>query len=62
MWNSIIVTTVRRIAINDLILVFFLKFGHSAVITIYRGIFTENPNTLTERKTIWPKKKYLILQ
>jgi hypothetical protein len=35
---------------------------HSAVITIYRGILPENPNTLTERKTIWPKKKYIILQ
>ena len=63
MWNSIIVTTVRWIAINDLLLYFFFfRFWHSAVITIYRGIFPENPNTLTERKTIWPKKKYLILQ
>jgi hypothetical protein len=63
MWNSIIVTTVRWIAINDLILYFFsFRFWHSTVITIYTGIFPENPNTLTERKTIWPKKKYLILQ
>ena len=49
-------------SLNDLILYFFFRFWHSAVITIYRGIFPENPNTLTERKTIWPKKKYLILQ
>jgi hypothetical protein len=45
-WNSIIVTTVSWIAMNDLILGFF-RFWHSAVVTIYRGIFTENPNTLT---------------
>jgi hypothetical protein len=44
------------------VLIFFFRFWHSAVITIYRGIFPKNPNTLTERKTIWPKKKYLILQ
>jgi hypothetical protein len=46
------------------IVLFFFRFWHSAVIAIYRGtcIFPENPNTLTERKTIWPKKKYLILQ
>ena len=46
MWNSIIVTTVRWIAINDLILYFF-RFWHAAVVTIYRGISPENPNTLT---------------
>jgi hypothetical protein len=43
------------------IVLFFFRFWHSAVIAIYRGIFPGNSNTLTERKTILPKKKVLFI-